>query len=414
MDNRKVCKFSKFFLPAVVLSVAVIVCGVVSIFVRGINFGLDFKPGMVEEIKVADTVLELSYNGSATINFNADNDSVQLVVSGIGADNRTVDIPFDSAAKVSDVASVLTSQNIDGLVVSVKKDVEFDTLFVNSADSSALGTSALRVFASDKSSTVSADDVRAALKEFNDVSVKELGDASDRSFQIRMGLSGDASGKTIQAETSAALERTFGADKVAVVKSDFMSPQFSSSLISGSIFLVLATLVLIFIYATIRFHWDFALASVIAIIHDSLVMVSFISFSQMEFSTTTLAAILTIIGYSINATVVILDRVRSDIKVVEADSFVDVLNSALTATLGRSIITTVTTLFSVLSLFFFTTGTIHDFSLALIVGLISGCYSSIFISSAFIALVRRNYRFEKPAKINVESTAHVSQFKLDK
>ena len=134
----------------------------------------------------------------------------------------------------------------------------------------------------------------------------------------------------------------------------------------------------------------------------------------MEFSTTTLAAILTIIGYSINATVVILDRVRSDIKVVEADSFIEVLNSALSATLSRSIITTVTTLFSVLALFFFTTGTIHDFSLALTVGLISGCYSSIFIAGAFIAVVRRNYRFEKPAKINLNSTAHIAQFKMEK
>lgn len=414
MANSKVYKFSKFFLPAVILSVALIVCGIVSVCVRGINFGLDFKPGMVEEIKVADPVLELSYSGSATINFNVENDGVQLVVSGIGADNRTVDIPFADVKKVSDVSSVLLSQNIEGLSVSVKKDVEVDSLFVNSTDSSVLGAGALRVFADDKSSSVSADNVRNALREFNDVSVKELGSASNRSFQIRMGVDGDASGKTIQAETSDALKKAFGAEKVVIVKSDFMSPQFSSKLISGSIFLVLATLVLIFIYATIRFHWDFALAAVIAIVHDSLIMISFISLSQMEFSTTTLAAILTIIGYSINATVVILDRVRSDVKIVEADSFVDVLNSALTATLGRSIITTVTTLFSVLSLFFFTTGTIHDFSLALTVGLISGCYSSIFISSAFIACVRKDFQFEKPAKINIESTAHVSQFKLDK
>ena len=316
--------------------------------------------------------------------------------------------------KVSDVAEKLNAENIEGLSVNVKSDSEIDSLFVNSTDSSALGVTPLRVFAADKASNVTADNVRDALKEFNEVSIKELGTSDDRSFQIRMGLSGDASGKTIQNETAAALRKAFGDDKVAVVKSDFMSAQFSSSLISGSIFLVIATLILIFIYATIRFHWDFALASVIAIVHDSLIMITFISLSQMEFSTTTLAAILTIIGYSINATVVILDRVRSDIKVVEADSFIEVLNSALSATLSRSIITTVTTLFSVLALFFFTTGTIHDFSLALTVGLISGCYSSIFIAGAFIAVVRRNYRFEKPAKINLNSTAHIAQFKMEK
>ncbi|MBR6912709.1 MAG: protein translocase subunit SecF [Treponema sp.] len=414
MANNKVYRFSKFFLPAVILSIVLILSGVISVFTRGINFGLDFKPGMVEEIKVANTVLELSYSGSATINFNVENDGVQLVVSGIGADNKTVNIPFESVKKVSDVAEKLNAENIEGLSVNVKSDSEIDSLFVNSTDSSALGVTPLRVFAADKASNVTADNVRDALKEFNEVSIKELGTGDDRSFQIRMGLSGDASGKTIQNETAAALRKAFGDDKVAVVKSDFMSAQFSSSLISGSIFLVIATLILIFIYATIRFHWDFALASVIAIVHDSLIMITFISLSQMEFSTTTLAAILTIIGYSINATVVILDRVRSDIKVVEADSFIEVLNSALSATLSRSIITTVTTLFSVLALFFFTTGTIHDFSLALTVGLISGCYSSIFIAGAFIAVVRRNYRFEKPAKINLNSTAHIAQFKMEK
>ena len=121
----------------------------------------------------------------------------------------------------------------------------------------------------------------------------------------------------------------------------------------------------------------------------------------MEFSTTTLAAILTIIGYSINATVVILDRVRSDIKIVEAKTFKEILNAALSQTLSRSVITTVTTLLAVLSLFFFTTGTIHDFSLALIIGLISGCYSSIFIAGSFILLARRKQTFTVAANANV-------------
>ena len=241
MANNKVYRFSKFFLPAVILSIVLILSGVISVFTRGINFGLDFKPGMVEEIKVANTVLELSYSGSATINFNVENDGVQLVVSGIGADNKTVNIPFESVKKVSDVAEKLNAENIEGLSINVKSDSEIDSLFVNSTDSSALGVTPLRVFAADKASNVTADNVRDALKEFNEVSIKELGTGDDRSFQIRMGLSGDASGKTIQNETAAALRKAFGDDKVAVVKSDFMSAQFSSSLISGSIFLVIAT-----------------------------------------------------------------------------------------------------------------------------------------------------------------------------
>lgn len=390
---KKVIKFSKFFLPAVVLSAVLILIGICSVAIRGINFGLDFKPGMIEEIKIAPTAMEISYNGSATINIDVSATALDVVISGIGEENRTESFTFAENPNVAALSEKLNS-NIKGIAAYVRDGgVESAKLFVNSASSTTLGATPLRLFASSDSS-VSADDVRAALKDFSDVDVKALGTEGDISYQIRMGVIGDEAGKTIQSETNAALVKTFGEDKVAVVKSDFIGAQFSGSLIKNSIVLVLATLILIFIYATIRFHWDFALASVIAIIHDSLIMITFISLSQMEFSTTTLAAILTIIGYSINATVVILDRVRSDIKVVEAKTFVDVLNSALTATLGRSIITTVTTLFAVLALFFFTTGTIHDFAGALTIGLISGCYSSIFIASAFISLTRKNYKFE--------------------
>ena len=402
---KKVIQFSKFFPCAVVLSAAIIISGIVSVATRGINFGLDFKPGMIEEIKIASTVLEVTYNGTATVSLEANEGGVDLVVSGIGEENRTESIPYSSVETVSELAAKMNTVN--GVSAHIKKEMILpkEGLFVNSGSSKNLGEKPLNLFASDEKSTVSADDVRSALAEFNNVDVKEIGEGSDRAFQIRMGVTGDE-GKTLQADANKALTEKFGADKVAFVKSDFIGAQLSQSLISDSIILVLATLVLIFIYSAIRFHWDFALAAVIAIIHDSLVMVSFISFIQMEFSTTTLAAILTIIGYSINATVVILDRVRSDIKVVEAKTFKEILNSALTSTLSRSIITTLTTLFAVLALFFFTTGTIHDFSLALTVGLISGCYSSIFIAGAFILCVRKNQKFT-----TIAANSNISQFK---
>ena len=402
---KKIISFSRFFPVAVVLSAVIIISGIVSTATRGINFGLDFKPGMIEEIKIANTVLEVTYNGTATVSLDVTESGIDIVVSGIGEENRTESIPFASVATVSELAAKINSVN--GVSAHIKKEqlLPEGGVFVTSGSSKNLGGNPLRLFVADENSTVTADDVRNALKSFDDVDVKTLGTNSDRSFQIRLGVTGDE-GKNVQIEMNNALVNTFGVDKVVVSKSDFIGAQYSKSLIRDSILLVLATLVLIFIYSAIRFHWDFALAAVIAIIHDSLVMVSFISFIQMEFSTTTLAAILTIIGYSINATVVILDRVRSDIKVVEAKTFKEILNSALTSTLSRSIITTLTTLFAVLALFFFTTGTIHDFSLALTVGLISGCYSSIFIAGAFILAVRKNQKFQ-----TVRANPNITQFK---
>ena len=98
---KKVIQFSKFFPCAVVLSAAIIISGIVSVATRGINFGLDFKPGMIEEIKIASTVLEVTYNGTATVSLEANEGEVDLVVSGIGEENRTESIPYSSVETVS-------------------------------------------------------------------------------------------------------------------------------------------------------------------------------------------------------------------------------------------------------------------------------------------------------------------------
>ncbi len=286
---KKVIRFNKFFPVAVVLSALVIISGIFALCTRGLNWGLEFKPGQNVQVAISN------------VETNADN-----------------------------VADVLA-----------KKDIK--------------------------------------------ASVKAVGDAD--SYQIRTGEDESA-----EAKIKAALSAAYGEANVAVEQSQAISAQFSSSLIKNSIILVLATLVLIFLYTLIRFKWDFALAAVIAIIHDALIMITFLSWSGLEFTTTSIAAILTIIGYSINATVVILDRVRSDMKVVEAKSFTDILNSALTGTLNRSIITTVTTLFAVMALVIYTTGDIKNFAIALVVGLISGCYSSMFIAGSFINAVRKNWK----------------------
>ncbi|MDE7227973.1 MAG: protein translocase subunit SecF [Treponemataceae bacterium] len=388
---KKVIHFSKFFVGTVILSLVLIASGIVSVVTRGINFGLDFKPGMIEEFRIDPTVLELTYGGSATITVDPSETGLDLVVSGVGAENRTVTLRYEDNPTVADLAQKISE--VEGIGVNVLDGAvaSGDGLFVNSAVSTTLGATPLRIHAADDSVNVNADDVRAALVDIEGADVKTLGSGKDASYQIRLGVAEGDTQQSIQERTNAALTAAFGADKVAIVKSDFIGAQFSRTLIRDSVVLVLLTLVLIWLYSTIRFHWDFALAAVIAIIHDALIMVTFITWSQMEFSTTTLAAILTIIGYSINATVVILDRVRSNMKNIETDKFTDILNISLTETLSRSIITTVTTLFAVVSLFVFTTGTIHDFALALIVGLLSGAYSSIFIAGAFISCVRRTY-----------------------
>ncbi|HOO02983.1 MAG TPA: protein translocase subunit SecF, partial [Rectinema sp.] len=193
------------------------------------------------------------------------------------------------------------------------------------------------------------------------------------------------------------IEDKVGADRVVVVKADYVGPQYSESLGRQSVWLVLMTLVLILVYSAIRFKIEYAIGAVVAIAHDALVMIAFIVWTRMEFNTTTIAAILTILGYSINDTIVQFDRVREERKLHPSEPFVDVLDRALTLILGRSIITTLTTMLAVLALYFFTSGSIKDFALALLVGMVSGVYSTIYIASA-IVLFWENHKRKRQAK----------------
>lgn len=304
---KKAYNFSKFFMPAVILSCVLIIGGLVSAFTKGFNKGLDFAPG------------------------------------------QSIEVSIDSE-------KALSSDDVSAVLASLNKKIEVKTISNEGKVSYQIRTNL--------------DEVSAASDELN-----KDANAMDSDEAAIIG----------------ALKGAYGQDKVTEIQKNVITAQYSASLIKNSVYLVLATLVLIFLYSAFRFNWDFGLAAVIAIIHDALIMVGFISVFGLEFTTTTIAAILTIIGYSINATVVILDRVRSDIKRQDLKSIKDVLNASLSGTLSRSIITTVTTLFAVVSLVYFTTGDIHNFGVALIVGLISGCYSSMFIASAFIASVRKNW-----------------------
>lgn len=389
----KVKQFSKWFIPCSIISLVIIAFGIVGFFVKGINLGLDFKPGLIEEIRVAPPVATLSYDGAAKITVDLSEGQMDLVISGLGATNETRSYNFNQFKTVKELADEV---NKSGDVKMTVKDADFDTtkLFLDSAVSNMLSANNLYIYPAG-TSDITTDDVRAALEGVAGVDVKQLGSGADASYQIRMGATKDSSQDQLQSAVNQKLYSKFGKEQVAIIKTDFIGAGMSSSIASKSILMFVCVIVLIWAYAAIRFHWDFALGSVVALIHDVLIMFTFIIWTQMEFSTTVLAAVLTIVGYSINATVVILDRIRYNLKMMpNVKSFNEILNQSLTDTLTRSILTTVTTLFAVISMFVFTTGSIKDFSLALIVGLISGMYSSIFISSAFISFSRRNWKAE--------------------
>jgi preprotein translocase subunit SecF len=254
---------------------------------------------------------------------------------------------------------------------------------------SLLGTTPLvlhRAPASEKERFASTDKVRDAISSMGQASVQTINPVSSQRYLIRVQDEGKDPNFTTSARaaTLAGLEAKFGKNMVVVLKTDFVGARYSQTLGRTAAFLVVATLLLILLYSTIRFKIEYAIGAVLAIMHDALIMVSFVVWTRMEFNASTIAAILTILGYSINDTIVQFDRVREERKLRPTESFKDVLDYALSVTLGRTIITTAATMLTVLSLFFFTTGDIKNFSLALFVGMVSGTYSTIYIASAFV------------------------------
>lgn len=395
---KTVKKFSKLFLPAWILSGLIICAGIAGVCIKGINFGIDFRPGLIEEVRIASPAVEVKYDGTATVSLEVSTTELDVIVSGTGAENETYEFPF---GKYSTVQAVVEEMNsIEGVSAVVKNNGSADSygFYLNSAASAKLSAGvALYLYVPDTTSAVKIDDIRATVSNVSGVLVKEMGTEENRSYQIRAQIAGNESdankseNEILQENIVQALQNKYGKENVAVVKTDFVGSSMSSSTTLKAALLAFFTILLIWLYATIRFHWDFALGAIVALFHDCLIMFTFISWFQIEFSTTTLAAVLTIFGYSINATVVILDRVRYNLKAVQTNKFNDILDTALSETLTRSIITTITTLFASISLLVFTKGSIHDFAIVLTIGLISGCYSSIFISSGFISFVRRNW-----------------------
>lgn len=391
---KKVIRFSNFFIPAVIISSAIIIAGLAMLFTKGINFGIDFKPGLVQEVRVSSAAFEVSYRGASSITIETSAQGIDLVVTGLGSEKTTHSFGYIDYKTVGELVKAMNAVEDVSSVLLASSDTPASELFTSSAFSNVLSSVPVKVFYPDPSFTAKIEDVRSAMQSISDSSVKAVGNPSENTFQIRVGDDGTDTemSKKIQSQVYELLSQKFGKERIAVVKTDYVASQFSKSLVSQSIILVLATLLLIWVYATIRFKWDFALGAVLAIVHDALIMAAVITFTQMEFNSITIAAILTIIGYSINDTIVVLDRVRENIKLVKVEKFSDILDLSQTEMLNRTIITTVTTLLAVISLFIFTSGSMKDFALALIIGMISGIYSTIFISGFFVALVRKNWK----------------------
>jgi preprotein translocase subunit SecF len=283
-------------------------------------------------------------------------------------------------------------------------------LIQNALEQSDLGTEPYNVhYLPEGAEPIPIDIVRSSLLSLGDVRVQILGQPSDRRFMIRMddseieavGGSVIASGKIAEALA------TSGNGPVVITSFNQVGSRFSKDLTEQAGLLLSLTLLLILAYVSFRFKPQYAIGAVIAIIHDGLVVVAFIVWTRMEFNTTSIAAILTILGYSINDTIVIFDRVRETRHIYPEDRFVDVLDRSITETLSRTVITTLTTMLAVLMLFIFTTGSMKDFAASLLVGMLSGVYSTVFIACGFVNFWDIQVKKREQKKLGIKIAAPV-------
>ncbi len=184
-----------------------------------------------------------------------------------------------------------------------------------------------------------------------------------------------------------------------VMREEKVGATIGGELIFNAVMALVISWVLIILYIAYRFEFRFGIAAVIALVHDILIVLSFFSFTQRQIDSSFVAALLTIVGYSINDTIVIFDRIRENLKLhfKRGGDFNEIVNRSIYQTLTRSIYTVFTCLFTVLALYFFGGETTKDFAFALIIGFASGCYSSIFIASP-LWLTLRNYAEKKRHK----------------
>ena len=228
-------------------------------------------------------------------------------------------------------------------------------------------------------------DVRAAIspKGYGNAMIQEFG--SPEEILIRVQNNDAESSSTISNAILDGLGEAFTADAVEMRRVEFVGPQVGEELTRAGIMAVLVAMLAILVYVTFRFEFRFALGADIALLHDITIVLGLFSLTGKEFTLPVIAALLTVIGYSLNDTIVVFDRIRENLaanrKRKTPETEVDVVNGSINQTLSRTIMTSLTTLLVVLALFLLGGEVIHDFAFALIAGILVGTYSSIYVAS---------------------------------
>lgn len=364
----KIVEKFKYF---IIIPIAIILAGVIMMIVVGMNIGVDFAGGSKVELEISGVA-----SNTAAINYTKD-ELKRIIESDYVKDGIRETLDLDGTADVSFIVSneIQTSQASDGKVTfEITLSFVYNNVEITTEQESAL-----------ISSIQNGEDNSLSTIIYNDLN--EMFTGADRTY-INNDNASEVSKATEQKEFFEDLSVSF---EKRDIKAYTVGATASGTLLRSAIIALSVAIVVMLIYIVIRFTFASALASVCALVHDVLIMIALTTIFQIPVNSTFIAAVITIVGYSINATIIIFDRIREERKKTtnEALSDAEVANMSIAKTLNRTILTTLTTLVMVVMLAIFSVTTIQEFIIPIIFGLIAGTFSSVFLASSFWVAFRK-------------------------
>jgi preprotein translocase subunit SecF len=383
--NTKV-DFLKYKMPAFLLSAVMILGGFVSIWMKGgLRYGVDFSGG---------TAIHLKFRKAVAL------DSVRKNLAQGGFSDAGVQ-------GFSDPTEVLI--RIPQKSSSAEQLTETSGRMTTLLNQSVMGQTAPEGRKDLNSVTMSQITQYMQLKDpLGVASAERYADEGKKLTELQKNNGGlypafeQMSG--IDAKIVTALKEQFYVSDVASLSTEYVGPQVGADLRSKATLAVIWSLVGILVYIWVRFEFTWGAAVIMCLIHDVLVTLAFVSFFDREVSLTVIAAFLTIVGFSVNDTVVVYDRVRDNLKMMRTQPLEAIFNTSINQTLSRTILTSGTVFLVTIVLYVFGGAVINDFAFCMLVGVISGTYSTIYQASAMIVVYEKNFGRKKPQSVKVKAS----------
>ncbi len=365
------------------VSALVIVAGLIAFFAMGFNADVDFTGGYTMSVKVVtEGDADLTADAADTKDDTSKDENKTDADADTKADDTNkdanTDANKDTSADTDKTAD--TTAKADGTTADTAKSAD------TTDDTEDNGLIKTQLVKSEKTAPLktyefSEDDVRKTVDAVAKVKASSVVKSED-GFVIKTN---ELDAKQAS-DVKQALADKYGAIKV--ISEDKVSATVGSELLGSSLQALLIAAVLMLIYISFRFELLSGLSAVLALVHDVLIMLSMYAIFRLPVNTSFIAAMLTIIGYSINATIVIFDRIRENTKYLKKETFSNIVNTSIWQSMGRSINTTVTTLLTIVMVYILGVTSVREFALPIIIGLLCGTYSSIFLAGSFWCLFR--------------------------